>query len=116
MKLSDCVRVLEAEVLVPAEDMQMEIKVACGADLMSDVMAFACAKNEVMLTGLINPQAIRTAEMMDVRVIVFVRGKRPTDLMLQMGRDKGICILTTPLPMFSACGVLYEGGVQGKGG
>lgn len=116
MKLSDCVKVLEAEVLVPSEDMDMEIKVACGADLMSDVMAFACTRNEVMLTGLINPQAIRTAELMDVKVVVFVRGKTPTDYMLEMGREKGICILGTRLPMFTACGVLYQGGILGKGG
>lgn len=115
MKLSECVQVLNARIMVPADDMTMDIKVACGADLMSDVMAFACNSNEVMLTGLVNPQTIRTAEMMDVKVIVFVRGKLPTEQMLSMGRDKGICILSTDLPMFTACGLLYQGGVKGKG-
>lgn len=116
MKLIDCVKALDAQVLVPAENMDMDIKVACGADLMSDIMAFACSSNEAMLTGLVNPQAIRTAELMDVKVIIFVRGKIPTDYMLEMGRDKGICILGTSLPMFTACGILYQGGVLGKGG
>lgn len=115
MKLCDCVDVLYARILVPADDMEMEIKVACGADLMSDVMAFACASNEVMLTGLVNPQVIRTAEMMDVKVIVFVRGKVPSEQMLEMASSKGICILCTSLPMFTACGLLYQGGVKGKG-
>jgi len=115
MKLCDCVNTLNARILVPADDMAMDIKVACGADLMSDVMAFACTSNELMLTGLVNPQVIRTAEMMDVRVIVFVRGKIPSEQMIEMSRDKGICVLCTSLPMFTACGLLYQGGVKGKG-
>ena len=115
MKLNDCVDVLNARIMVPSDDMEMDIKVACGADLMSDVMAFACASNEAMLTGLVNPQVIRTAEMMDVKVIVFVRGKVPNDQMIEMGREKGICILCTVLPMFTACGLLYQGGIKGKG-
>jgi hypothetical protein len=115
MKLCDCVTVLRADVLVLAEDMNLEIKVACGADLMSDVMAFACSSNEMMLTGLVNPQAIRTAEMMDVKVIVFVRGKIPSQNMVDLAQEKNICILTTPLPMFTACGLLYESGIKGKG-
>ena len=73
MKLNDCIKVLKADVLVPGADMDMDIRVACGADLMSDVMAFACHTNEMMLTGLVNQQTIRTAEMMDVKVVVFVR-------------------------------------------
>ena len=115
MKLNECVKVLQAEVLVPCEDMDMEIKVACGADLMSDVMAFACHSNEMMLTGLVNLQTIRTAEMMDVKVIVFVRGKEPQANMLALAEDRRICVLRTPLPMFTACGVLYERGIKGKG-
>lgn len=115
MKLSACVEAIQAEVLVPGDDMDLEIKVACGADLMSDVMAFSCSTNQMMLTGLVNPQSIRTAEMMDVKVIVFVRGKSPDSGMLDLARDKKICILSTPLPMFSACGILYHNGVKGKG-
>ncbi len=116
MKLSDCVRILNARVEVTAADMDMDIQVACGADLMSDVMAFACTSNEMMLTGLVNPQTIRTAEMMDVKVVVFVRGKQPGEQMLDLAREKNICILSTPYTMFTACGLLYQSGVKGKGG
>lgn len=116
MKLCECVKILGADILVPALDMEMDIRVACGADLMSDVMAFACTSNEMMLTGLVNPQTIRTAEMMDIKVIVFVRGKFPGDQMVELAREKRICLMSTPLPMFSACGLLYQAGVQGKGG
>jgi predicted transcriptional regulator len=115
MELNKCVEILNASVLVPAEEMNMEIKVACGADLMSDVMAFACSSNEMMLTGLVNPQTIRTAEMMDVKVIVFVRGKVPGENMLDLAKEKNICIMSTPLPMFTACGILYSAGIHGKG-
>jgi hypothetical protein len=115
MKLSQCVDTIQASVLVPNDDMGLEISVACGADLMSDVMAFSCSSNQMMLTGLVNPQAIRTAEMMDVKVIVFVRGKVPDEGMLKLAAEKKICVLTTPLPMFSACGLLYQHGVKGKG-
>ncbi|MDD2533709.1 MAG: hypothetical protein PHC86_03305 [Eubacteriales bacterium] len=115
MKLSECAEVIQASILVPCEDPDLEINVACGADLMSDVMAFSCATNQMMLTGLVNPQTIRTAEMMDVKVIVFVRGKNPDQGMLNLAREKSISILTTPLPMFSACGILYKHGVKGKG-
>lgn len=115
MKLSECVQIIGARILVPAEDMDIDIKVACGADLMSDVMAFACSSNEMMLTGLVNPQAIRTAEMMDVKVVVFVRGKTPDQMIIDLARDRGICVLSTDLPMFTACGLLYKAGVLGKG-
>ncbi len=115
MKLIDCVGLLKAEVLVPADDMDMDIRVACGADLMSDVMAFACTNNEMLLTGLVNPQTIRTAEMMDVKVIVFVRGKTPPENMVRLASEKSICVLSTTFPMFTACGLLYNSGIKGKG-
>ncbi|MGI6298548.1 MAG: hypothetical protein ACOX1T_05060 [Saccharofermentanales bacterium] len=81
--------------------MEYDIKVACGADLMSDVMAFACHANEMMLTGLVNLQTIRTAEMMDVKVIVFVRGKTPLPEMIELAADREICLISTPLPNVS---------------
>lgn len=115
MKLIDCIELLDAKLLVPVDNMEMEIKVACGADLMSDVMAFACHSNEMMLTGLVNPQTIRTAEMMDVKVVVFVRGKTPDQTMCDLASQKSICLLSTPLPMFTTCGKLYAAGVLGKG-
>ncbi|MDW7656572.1 MAG: hypothetical protein SCM11_05280 [Bacillota bacterium] len=116
MILRECARILDAGVAVPAPDMDIDIQVACGADLMSDVMAFACTSNELLLTGLVNPQSIRTAEMMDIKVVVFVRGKQPGEAILDLARQKNICVLTTQYPMFSACGLLYQNGVKGKGG
>ena len=114
MILRDCVNILKAEVIVPAKDMELDVKVACGADLMSDVMAFSCSSNQMMLTGLVNPQTIRTAEMLDVHVIVFVRGKLPDDVMCSLAAEKEISLISTPYTMFTSCGLLHEAGVRGK--
>lgn len=115
MKLSDCAILLDAVVIVPVEDMNIDIRVACGSDLMSDVMAFSCESNQMMLTGLVNPQTVRTAEMMDISVVLFVRGKVPDQIMCDLAAEKGIALLSTPYPMFTSCGILHEAGVRGKG-
>jgi predicted transcriptional regulator len=87
---------------------------ACGADLMSDVMAFVKEK-VVLLTGLVNPQAIRTADLMDIKVVVLVRGKSPTEDIVAMARENGMVLLSTKYSMFLACGRLYEAGLRGGG-
>lgn len=113
MKVSEIVDILEAEVLA-GSDLDIEVCSACGADLMSDVMAYV-KESVVLLTGLVNPQVVRTAEMMDIRVIVFVRGKRPEEKMIELAEEKGIVIITTKYPMFLACGRLYNAGLTGRG-
>ena len=62
----------------------------------------------VLVTGLNNPQVVRTADMMDMICIVFVRGKKPDSAILQLAVDRGIAVLATKLPMFAACGLLYR--------
>jgi hypothetical protein len=81
---------------------------------MSDVMAFV-KDRVVLLTGLVNPQSLRTADLLDIRVIVFVRGKKPTDDLLEMAREAGMILLSTKYSMFLACGRLYEAGLRGGG-
>lgn len=114
MKVSEIINVLEAELLTGDENMDMEVCSACGADLMSDVMAYV-KENVVLLTGLINPQVVRTAEMMDIKVIAFVRGKKPEQKIVDLAKEKGITIMTTKHPMFIACGKLYSAGITGRG-
>jgi predicted transcriptional regulator len=106
--------ILEAKVALGEEQLDLEVSAACGADLMSDVMAFVKEK-VVLLTGLVNPQAIRTADLMDIRVVVFVRGKTPTADIVDMARENGMILLSTKYSMFLACGRLYEGGLKGGG-
>lgn len=114
MMIKDIVKVLDAELLVDSGNLEMEIYSACGSDLMSDVMAYV-KENVLLLTGLLNPQVIRTAEMMDIKAVVFVRGKNPDECILNLARQKGITVLKTKHPMFIACGMLYSAGVTGRG-
>ena len=80
---------------------------------MSDVLAFVKDQG-LLLTGLVNPQVIRTAEMMDIRVIVFVRGKVPGQDILDLAKSMDMVLMTTSHPLYTACGLLYEQGLAGN--
>lgn len=108
-KLKD---ILDAEVLCGDDLSSHEVFSACGSDMMSDVLAFV-KEQAVLLTGLVNPQVVRTAEMMDMKCIVFVRGKQPSQDIIGLSGEKGIAMLKTDLPMFTACGLLYDNGLRG---
>ena len=101
-----------AEFLCGEDKADMEILCACGADMMSDVLAFT-KHDAVLLTGLVNNHVVRTAEMMDIQCILFVRGKRPADDIISMASERDMVLLATEQPMFSACGVLYTSGIKG---
>jgi predicted transcriptional regulator len=110
--LREVQKILDAEVLVGAEKLDMEILTAFGADLMSDVLAFA-ASGCLLLTGLTNPQVIRTADVLDIAAIVIVRGKKPSPETLHAAADKHIPILSTKYILFESAGRLYEKGIVG---
>lgn len=112
MQLSQVQKILKAKVWVGEAALMQEVHSACGCDLMSDVLAFAKEKI-VLLTGLINLQVIRTAEMLDIKAIVFVRGKQPTADMIHLAETSGIVIFSTEVPLYPACGLLYEAGLRG---
>ena len=112
MKVKDVMEILEARLQYGQPLLDREVHTACGSDMMSDVLAFV-KDQSVLLTGLVNPQVVRTAEMMDMVCIVFVRGKDPTPDMIELAQDRGIVLLKTPLRMFTACGLLYENGLHG---
>ncbi len=114
MKLLEISKILNAQVITGFEHLDYEVTAACGSDLMSDVMAYV-TENVVLLTGLVNLQAIRTAEMMDIKAIVFVRGKQPLEAMIELAKEKNIVLMSTELTMFIACGKLYEAGFKGSG-
>lgn len=114
MKLKEVQKVLEANVLTPDMPWEdMEVHSACGSDLMSDVLAFVKDQG-MLLTGLVNPQVIRTAEMMDIRVIAFVRGKVPTCEVLELAKSMDMAVFTTEFPLYTACGRLYQHGLRGN--
>lgn len=112
MTINDIKDILKASYIFGKEHGDKEVHTACGADMMSDVLAFY-KDQSVLLTGLCNPQVIRTAEMMDIICIVFVRGKIPDENTVDLAKGKGIALLSTSHRMFSACGKLYENGLRG---
>lgn len=114
MTIREVAKILDATILCNGNLAYLEVMAACGSDLMSDVMAFV--KDQVLLlSGLINVQVIRTANLMDIGAICFVRGKTPTEDMIEMATEQGIILLATKLPMFPSCGKLYASGLQGYG-
>lgn len=112
MTISQILETLDARLLTTGADCEREVHAACGSDMMSDVLAYV-KDQAVLLTGLNNPQVVRTADMMDMACIVFVRGKRPDQLLLSLAEERGIAVMTTELTMFTACGLLYEKGLRG---
>lgn len=113
MKLSEVRDILGAKVLSGDNRLDSEVTSACGCDLMSDVLAFV-KDRALLLTGLMNPQVIRTAEMMDITAIVFVRGKCPDESLIKMAEAKDMVIMSTKQPLYIAAGLLYSGGLRGK--
>ena len=110
MKISEMKDLLGAQVLCCDENLDREVNSACGCDLMSDVLAFV-KDQAVLLTGLVNPQVIRTAVMMDMVCIVFVRSKTPSEEMLSLARDNGIVIMQCDKRLYEACGIIYSSGL-----
>lgn len=110
MKIATIRELLNAELLCGETMLDNEVYSACGSDMMSDVLAYV-KDQAVLLTGLVNAQVIRTAEMMDMVCIVFVRSKRPTPEMIQLAIESNIVLLSTELRMYEACGKLYINGL-----
>ena len=114
MKIATIKELLEAEVVCGENCLDREVYSACGSDMMSDVLAYV-KDQAVLLTGLVNAQVVRTAEMMDMVCIVFVRSKVPTEEMVQLARENNMVLLKTKKRMYEACGKLYAGGLGANG-
>ena len=114
MKISQIQELLNAEVVCGEDQLDREVNSACGSDMMSDVLAYV-KDQAVLLTGLVNPQVVRTAEMMDMVCVVFVRSKAPTQEMVALAQEHGMVLLKTRKRMYEACGKLYAAGLGAKG-
>jgi len=114
MKVAEAVKLLDGQFFWGSDNAEVEVFSACGADLMSDVMAFVKDK-VLLLTGLVNSQVIRTAELLDIQGIIFVRGKVPSREMIEMAESSSIILAGTKLSMYVACGKLYEAGLTEGG-
>jgi predicted transcriptional regulator len=113
MKISTIRDLLCAEVLCGDEHLDDQVYSACGSDMMSDVLAYV-KDQAVLLTGLINTQVVRTAEMMDMRCIVFVRDKKPTNEIVELANESGIVLMASHKRLYEACGILYSNGLVGN--
>ena len=113
MKISTIKELLDAEVLCSEDSLSRHVYSACGCDLMSDVLAYV-KDQAVLLTGLVNSQVIRTANMMDMVCVVFVRNKVPTEDMIALARECGIAVMRSPRRAYDGCGILYSEGL-GRG-
>ncbi|HWQ05506.1 MAG TPA: DRTGG domain-containing protein [Longilinea sp.] len=110
MKVSELIKLINGKLLTNTSDLSQEIKGGCGADLMSDVLA-SIQPEAVLLTGLCNPQVVRTSQMADVAAIILVRGKCPPKETIDLANAEGIPIISSPFGMFELCGRLYQAGM-----
>ncbi len=111
MRLNEIAAALCCEPLTTL-DHEVDIEAVVASDGMSEILAFH-RPHALMLTGLTNIQSVRTAVVADVHAIVYVRGKRPPERVLELAREKGIPVLMTCLGMFESCGILYVAGLHG---
>lgn len=112
MRICEIMELLSAKPLTEDCDESLEVSCACASDMMSDVLAYGQGQS-LLLTGLLNQQVIRTAEMLDMHCIIFVRGKTPAEEVLTLAQEKGIAVISTQRGMFTASGLLYGAGLRG---
>lgn len=112
MTIRELIPLLNARVLCGEENLDQEVRSACGSDLMSDVLAFVKDK-AVLITGLTNVHVMRTAEMLDIHCVVFARGKVPPQEVLEEAEELGIVVLATAYTNYTTCGLMYEAGIRG---
>lgn len=115
MKIAQIRDLLNAEILTQKGSAEKEVYSACCSDMMSDVLAYVKDQG-VLLTGLVNPQVIRTASMMDMVCIVFVRSKTPTDEMIALAEENDIIVMKTDMRAYEACGYIYSAGLRPEKG
>jgi predicted transcriptional regulator len=110
MNIQDLIEIANGKLLTSMVDTSVEIKGGCGADLMSDVLA-SIQPEAVLLTGLCNPQVVRTAMMADVAAIVLVRGKNPPQETIRLAIEESVPLISSPYGMFELCGRLFQAGL-----
>ncbi|MCL5031011.1 MAG: DRTGG domain-containing protein [Bacteroidetes bacterium] len=113
MNLHIVKKILNAEVICGSEFLNRDVKMGCGCDLMSHVLAHIEHKDTLLLTGLTTPQVIYTTDVVDIKAICFVRGKRPDEEVIKLAETYNIVLLGTNLPLFESCGKLYKEGLTG---
>ncbi|MBU2506905.1 MAG: hypothetical protein KJ799_09300 [Bacteroidetes bacterium] len=113
MNIHKVKQIIDAEIICGEELLGMEVKMGCGCDLMSHVLAHIEHESTLLLTGLTTPQVIYTTDAVDIKAICFVRGKRPDDDVVKLANERAIVLMCTQLPLFESCGKLYKEGLKG---
>ena len=111
MKLIEIKELLEAEIVSGEYDPEIEIKIGCSSDLMSEVLAFG-KPGSILLTSLTNIQVTNTANVADIKVVCFVMEKIPDENIINLAKKNDIVVLTTKLTTFESCGRLYKNGLK----
>ncbi len=114
LTLGEVLAAIDGKVISKNADLGMVLDKGCGADLMSDVLAFTHT-GTLLMTGLTNPQVVRTAEIAGIKAIVFVRGKYPPPETIALAEEKGIPLLVSRYTMYETCGRLYSKGLASCG-
>ena len=112
MNIGEISKIVNGKVLTSNTDLSVEVKTCCASDMMSDVLAFYSASNGLLITGLCNPQVVRTAIMVDAVCIIIARGKELDDTIVKLAEENNIAIISTPYVMFETCGLLYDAGLR----
>ena len=111
MKLTEIAELLNARVVCGQERLEEEQDIAFASDLMSDILTLG-DNFPMIVTGLCTMQTIRTCEMGNLEVVVFVRKKKPTAEMIELAEENGMILLSSDFSMFKACGILYQNGLK----
>lgn len=112
MSLGQVALVLDALVLTGHSHLDTTVQSCCCSDLMSDVLAFV-HDGALILTGIANAHVLRTAEMLDLKCVVFVRGKMPGKEVLDLAEELGLVLMSANKTMFTSAGLLYAAGLRG---
>lgn len=112
MTFEEIAKLVGAKTLCGEEKLaEVDVERAYACDLMSDVLAF-CSPGALLITGLTNIQIVRTAQMLDIPGVLFVRGKAPQQETVELAKEAGIPLVLSSMSMFHSCGVLYAAGVK----
>ncbi|MGA2667869.1 MAG: DRTGG domain-containing protein [Ignavibacteria bacterium] len=112
MNLKEIKEILNCRNLSDESLLDTEIDFCIAADLMSDVLRFA-RTGSLLLTGITNNQVLQVAEIMDLRGIIFVRGKEPDKEIIAQAKERKLPLLITENLLFDACGILFSRGLKG---
>ena len=113
MKVRKIKKILNAELICGEKFLDREIKMGCGCDLMSHVLAHVHHDHTLLLTGLTTPQVVYTTDAVDIPIVCFVRGKNPSEDTINLAKEREMILLVTDLPLFESCGKLYKEGMIG---